>query len=463
MNTQKSVRNIALALTLAGFMLLPATSPAIAQDTTDAQKVVQRTHELLQIAVNLRGLDFQGNLPVEVVSRERMFEIVKGELDQQVTPEYDKKTSALFGLLGLMPPGSSFRKAYESMIQDQAAGLYDPKGKKFYVVNMNLGDILGGMLGSMGKTAGNLSDQVLKSLGVDVAGQLFDITAVHELTHAIDDQHYDIETHMERLENADSDDAALAYQCVCEGDANRIMIDYVGSIGLDKSMLEGMTGSSIRAMEGMMGYDPFVERLSIAPYFLGETFVNYVYNNRGADGLVDIFTNPPSSMEQVIHPERYELVPDLPSTVANPDLSKALPGWKLDAKSTMGEFVISFMFETKLGATLAEQVADGWDGDRITTWRAPNGDVAGAWVTVWDDETQAREFYTNYLDLLEKRYNDLGIWQKRDADKAVYTGAGRAAAVEITGNTVCIAEGVPQDKVKACMSNLWKTKVNFVK
>jgi hypothetical protein len=385
--------------------------------------------------------------------------IIKGELNDQMPPDVNKKSSALYTVIGLMPPGSDFRKAYEAMIQDQAEGLYDPKDKKFYVVNMDLGDILGGMLGSLGKVAGKMGDQTLKSLGIDVAQQLFDITAVHELTHAIDDQHFDIETHMERLEKANSDDAAMAYQCVVEGDATRAMLLYAGAAGVDQSLAGSMTGTGMKMMEGMMGYDPFIERLSIAPYLLGETFVDYVFNHKGLEGLNRTFTDPPSSMEQVIHPERYEAIRDEPSLVSNPDPGKGLPGWKMEAETTLGEFVISFMFEVKINPDNAARVADGWDGDRVTTWRAPNNDVAAVWVTVWDDAVQANEFYQAYLDLIPKRYNDLGIWQHKDASKATYTGAGRAVSVEIKGTKVCIAEGVPQDQAGACMKAIWKTKV----
>jgi hypothetical protein len=449
---------------LAPLPFLAGGGPAAAQTVHEqgTTSIVERTHELLKTAGELRGLSFTGELPVELVDPQRMREVVEQEVDDQLTPEMDKQFSSLYALLGLMRAGSSLRAAYLQMAQEQAAGLYDPSGKRFYVIDVDYGDMLGSMFGNL-SFLGNLAEGLMQGMGYDLSQTMSDTLIIHELTHAIDDQHFDLEITMKALQAADSDDATLAYQSLVEGDATRIMNDYASQkLGLDSSLLAGMGDMSSQMALGMLDYNPFLERIMIEPYYKGEAFVRYVLDQGGQTALDRAFTDPPTSMEQVIHPERYLPARDYPSEIADPDLSAALPGWQMEGQDTLGEFITGVMFELGLNDTeLGARVADGWDGDRITTWRAANNDLAGGWVIVWDNNDEAREFFENYLDLVDARYSHGGTWKNRGTQSALYTGAGRAVAIEVCENTVVIAEGVPENRVDAALEALWNTPIIY--
>lgn len=441
--------------------LVPLAGEGRAQQGT-SDRLIEQTRRLLTEAERIRELDFTGELPVELVNSQRIKEIIDRELDEQITPEQDYEYSELYAFLGLMPPGSSLRQAYEQMANEQVAGLYDPGEKKFYVVDVDLGDLLGSMLGDLG-VLGNFAEGLLEGLGYDISAAMTNAIIVHELTHAIDDQHFDLERNLERLQEGNSDDEALAYQSLCEGSATRVMNDYAySSAGADASLLGGLGELNASLAEGLMEYSPFLERIMTAPYFKGESFVRYLLRRGGTDALNRAFRNPPRSMEQVLHPEKYTPDCDTPSIVENPDLSRVLPNWRLEAENTLGELIIGTMFEFALGDPRAGALAaEGWDGDRITTWRAPNNDLAGAWVTVWDSRAEAEEFYLAYIDLLEAKYRRQGTWQRKGSHSALYTGMGRAAALEISEGTVVIAEGVPQELADKCLEAIWSTSVVF--
>src|ERR1044072_2136979 len=57
-------------------------------------------------------------------------------------------------------------------------------------------------------------------------------TLVHELTHALQDQHFDLGTRMELLSRQDDGTAAQAFDAVVEGDAARI--EHAWASGLSK-------------------------------------------------------------------------------------------------------------------------------------------------------------------------------------------------------------------------------------
>jgi hypothetical protein len=290
-----------------------------------------------------------------------------------------------------------------------------------------------------------------------------DTIIVHELTHAIDDQHFDIEGNMENLLAANSDDAQLAFQSLVEGNAVRIQNEYTMNVmEIDSSFMDQYSQLSQNLAETILNYDPFLERIMMAPYLDGEVFVRHIIDFEGEEGLNDAFVNPPVSMEQVLHPERFTSHPDVPSAIdAPPDLSTVLPGWRHEATDTLGEMITGLVFEIPTNnRALGERVGLGWDYDVVTTWRSPNDDLAFAWVTVWDSSDDAKEFFDAYCDLLEVKYPP-GEWQAHNSNYGLYTGLGLAAAIKMDGKVVVVVEGVPEAKADQCMSAAWPANVYY--
>ena len=435
----------------------PFTVSASGSGASEKTDIEERTAELMDVTEQLRGLSFLRDLPVELLSEEEIREVINEQLDMEIDPEKDRIYSSLYTMLGLMPRDSSIRDEYQSLAEEQVAGLYDPRGKRFYVVDVDLGSVLEGMFGDLGALGGFI-EGFLSGLDFDMS----DVIIVHELTHAVDDQHFDIEGRMDQLLESNSDDAQLAYQSLVEGDATRVMNEYTyGRLGLDESTVAGLSEMSMSMAEDMMSYSPFLERLMIVPYFKGEELVNYILDREGQAGLDRAFNDPPESMEQVLHPERYAPNRDEPSYVAPPDLSGVLSGWNLEATDTMGELIIGLMFEMYVtDKEGGERIGDGWDYDVATTWRSPGNDLALVWLSVWDIEPDAQEFFDAYCDLLEAKYPS-GDWRERGTEYGLYAGMGLAAAVELCGGMVAIVEGVPEEKADASLAAAWSARVTY--
>jgi len=453
----KNIQGLFPILLVLSVLLLVSPASAGGSDAEEKVDITERARELMDVTEDLRGLRFISDLPVELVNTQRMAEIVEEMLDEEIQPETDRTFSALYTMLGLMPRGSSLRADYESLVEEQVAGLYDPGGKQFYVVDIDMGSMFEGMFGDLG-AIGSFLEGFLGGLDFDMR----DVVIVHELTHALDDQHFDIESRMEELLESNSDDAQLAYQSLLEGNATRIMNEFAyGQLGVDQSMLEQISEMNISMAENMMSYSPFLERLMIVPYFKGEIFVNHILSHEGQAGLDRAFNDPPASMEQILHPERYLPNRDEPSWLSPVDLTDALNGWELEATDTLGELIIGLMFEMyvtdKAGG---EEIGDGWDYDVVTSWRSPNNDLALAWVSIWDDSSEAREFFDAYCDLLEEKYPP-GEWSERRSNFALYTGMGLGATVERREDMVVIIEGAPEDVMDECLAEAWAISVIY--
>ena len=227
----------------------------------------------------------------------------------------------------------------------------------------------------------------------------------HEYTHALQDQHFDLSTLP--LEDKKNDDRALAAQCLVEGDAMIVTMDYL--LGYpDMEMILGTASSMVSGM-GMKGLEeapPFFTALILFPYREGTRFVESV-KSKGGWGVVNrLYSDPPRSSEQIMHPEKYLRRRDDPRKIevklTLEDLKVSTPGsWRLVHENVMGEYAILLLLREHLPERDARIASEGWGGDRYMVYRSGN-DAVLAWSTVWDTPRDAGEFLSAVKRVLPK-------------------------------------------------------------
>jgi uncharacterized membrane protein len=122
----------------------------------------------------------------------------------------------------------------------------------------------------------------------------------------------------------------------------------------------------------------------VEPYIAGIAFARAVWARGGPEALRDAWGRPPSSMEQVLHPERFfaaEAPRHVSPTLAGP------AGARLLSEGVLGEQFL----RTLLGEG-SEAAAEGWGGDGWRLWDA-GGRTALAWRSEWDSPRDADEFW----------------------------------------------------------------------
>ena len=190
---------------------------------------------MLQQVSEITGLKLITPLKKTLRSRDEIRAYVIREMNDEKNPaeRYGEERSA--EAFGLIPKGFDLDHFMIDLLTEQIAGLYDPKAREFYVADWI-----------------PLDDQRM--------------VMAHELTHALQDQHFQIETWVKAARP--NDDAELAREAVLEGSAMAAMIDY---------LLKG-TG---RSVEDLPPFDPSVfagdlsetPKLQEAPQFLKDALI----------------------------------------------------------------------------------------------------------------------------------------------------------------------------------------------
>jgi hypothetical protein len=326
----------------------------------------------------IRGLEFLKPVPVKVIDDAQAREYALARF-RRLTPEGKiRADQAVFKLLGLIPPNVDVLKTLLDVLEEQAGGFYDPSTKSFYLLN----DMPRGMTGFL---------------------------AAHEMTHALEDQRYDIDGRLEKL--GDDDDAAFALSSVAEGSATIAAVVYLRAAAAAGTLapkdLEAAGDMEQLRTERLNAMPAVMRRQLLGPYILGMSFLD-----RGLSIAPEVFpkadvdaawTKPPVSSEQILHPEKYwdPARRDLPKKVAIDGTAKVLgAGWARAGSGILGELTIGSMVgapapdATDIAAppeAWTNDAASGWGGDRYELWTRGESQVV-LLATVWDTEKDAIEF-----------------------------------------------------------------------
>ena len=306
----------------------------------------------------IRGLSFLRSVPVEAVSPAQLMQGIQQLTAESLPKNMYARRSLAWGTMGAVPNGTDLAKLLGESSGAGVIGYYQPET---------------GGLRFIG-TANSSPDQL--------------VTLAHELTHAIDDQHFDFQK-MEASIGACQDDRGLALQSLVEGNATYIMRVWAQR-NLSPIALFGVSLKAIAEPHPKLGGVPNFLKDGLFPYEAGLKFVEALVRRGGVQAIDSAFRNPPVSTEQILHPNRYPK--DRPQRVDVPDYGPALgPGWKdLDVEE-VGEEWLASLLGLRLATSSAEIGSAGWDGGLYRAW-SHGMDVAVVLTTVWDSHAQATEF-----------------------------------------------------------------------
>lgn len=235
-------------------------------------------------------------------------------------------------------------------------------------------------------------------------------TLVHELVHALQDQHFGLEREGTTI------DERRAELGVLEGDAN-----YVPSLYEQRCDGEWQCLSDGEQPAPELDERPFNLGLFLsiyAPYAEGPSFVAYLHETGGWDAVDRAYDERPASTSQLIHPERY---PDTePVAVVVDDRSSG--GWEPYADGA-GEARTETVGEATLFGTLwangvidrplteggtepapynySHSETEGWAGDTFQAYHDEDDRTAHVWALAWESEEDAETFADAYRELLE--------------------------------------------------------------
>ncbi len=375
------------SLLLSTSALLPVLSEEVQAPQKHALFSQDELAQLEQEASRIRGLEFQKSVDYVVVDKSSLPELIDARINEEFPPGKLEKLSVAYVKLGLIEKGFNLKDAILALYSEQIAAFYDQKKRKLYSIR-----------------------------DLPFSGEFQKILMVHELTHALQDQNFDLSTLP--LECKDNDDRALAALSLVEGDATLLFTQYTreeAKLGLKDILAATSTGQSelIQA--------PYVIRKNLMfPYMEGVKFVTRLFRKGGWQSINRAFKDPPQSTEQIMHPEKYLDKRDDPVRVVLPDLS-SLAGkkWGLLEDNVLGELNTKVLFTEFLGSIRAVKPSRGWGGDRFRVYQAEGEErTILIWGTVWDTQNDREEFVLRYLDAMRQKYKGLNFETVEQEDSA---------------------------------------------
>jgi len=339
-------------------------------DSKELEAVERRVSKIRELSIE-KPILFR-ECPESVVRYELLKSIVEESSEEET--DADEK---LLKALGLIPPDEDLKETLTDVYSEQIAGFYDTETKSITIVK--------------DKGTGSIMDE---------------ITMAHEITHALQDQHFNLVE--PPLENDDyNGDNNLAVLSLVEGDAMTTMVKYAQEyVDLKKLLQEELAGTDI-ASEELDSAPVYIQRSLMFPYEEGMVFVNALEESGGEHAVDNAFRNPPLSSEQIMHPHKYISGDDQPRDVPVLDISGSLgEDWEMINEDCMGEFDVDVWFEQYCGLLTSVDVAQGWGGNTIQYYQGPGDDHVVLNAFVWDSPDDARQFLDGYAELLENRFED---------------------------------------------------------
>ncbi len=389
--------------------------------------VVSMTSEMLRETSELRELSILRSVKSGAQSRGEIERMVIKNLDTETTPAEMHAAEVLLKVFGLAPKDFAYRTFLIKLLTEQVAGYYDPKAQQFYLADW-----------------------------IELEGQK--PVMAHELTHALQDQHFNLKR-FENWPKGDSD-AELAAHALIEGDATLAMTLYMAKNPLVALAFLRSLGGQETGTEQFKQAPRALRESLLFPYEEGSAWATQLYKRGGWEMVSRAFTTLPKSSEQILHAEKYFSY-EQPQKIALPDFGSVLgPEWKRIDYDVNGEWGTYLILDEFLNdATESKQAAAGWGGDRFALYETGKPDeVFVVQLTAWDTPVDAREFFDAYARRTTKRYSEAQELRPDDNRIDWETSTGRVA-IELRGSRVAVVEGVPSSiDASTLLRTIWKQR-----
>ena len=406
----------------------PAVSEPVGQSAHDSSEedLAELAGRMRDEVEALRGCKFKHPVDVGVYTEEEVRAFIEDSFDREEGRRKRSRVEAALKMVGLIPADGGLMDTSRRMLVSMSPpGTYNAETKELRIV---------------------------KKPGLDSNSPAFQTILVHELTHALDDQHFDLQK-MER-ETQPCVDAEIVIGSIVEGSAVTVQQRYMNKMILSgKADLAQSTQGMAAAMGDMQAvFDvPLYFATFFARFTCGVAFLQFgaeipdsteaasdssKAEDRTpaggaqrrtlpplkcvAEAMRKAATDTPRSSEQILHPEKYwrDESRDEPVVVRDDDVERFLAGegLRVTHKDTFGELRTAVLTSPEgkrispadmpLGPdSWTNRGAAGWGGDRFfllaegaagdsLAWNADR--LYGVWFTMWDTNEDREEFIADY-------------------------------------------------------------------
>jgi hypothetical protein len=369
----------------------------------EAKQLFSLVDELLKFSSQESGLAIKSDVKRKLTTR--------GDVEQYLTERFDEDEDAkrmqrseiVLKKFGLLDRDFNLKPFLLALLKEQIEAYYDPKTK---TVNM------------------------LDWISVDEQKPVL----AHELTHALQDQHLDLDkwsdqtppdvslTAAEDSDHLAKDEIDTAREAVTEGQATAVMMDnilkpmgksLIGDpeiVDFIKQQMAGTDNSPMLARAPLL-----LSESLLFPYREGLSFEQDVWMDRGQTAaFTGALDRPPSSSWEIMNPREYEqghvpAIPYLPDI--HPLVDKTYRPYDIGQVGQLDLHILSGLFGGDGAARDLTPAWDGgiyWAGQRLNatpTEQASTKSISLFYLSVWKNPASAQAFSHLYADELGRKYS----------------------------------------------------------
>lgn len=300
---------------------------------------------------SVRGLDFDRSVNVEPITEAEMDRRLADYLSTYYPERFYARRSKAWQTIGALPRDVGYLEAIDAYQQGQVLGFY------------------------------NSQNEELVYTGDAELNRIEQFVLAHELTHAIDDQHFDLDR-LDHLVGRCQEERFQAALGIVEGSANHFATQVLINFPIQEvGPIPGDDAGDV---------PPFVVEIMAYPYTTGQRFADTLSDADGPAAIDDALETFPTTTEQVLHPTKFPH--EVGESLDVPDFAPTFgEGWRDLDVMEVGELWLKVLLHLRLEDQVAASAAAGWNGGTYRAWTDGN-DVAVIMSTVWDTPKDAQEF-----------------------------------------------------------------------
>lgn len=375
----------------------------------DEARARDEAARILGAVAAARNLEVKTDVDVRVTSKKDIRAYAKTLMYEHTTAEEFALQGRISASLGVIAPGANLEQIHLNLLEEGVLGFYDPKVKALFI-----GDYIS--TGMLSQTVG------------------------HEIAHALQDMHFDLEPRMVPTDHrADLDEAE---KFLIEGGAQAAYFAWVtgedGLAAIDDAVLEASINQSLDIVS-VMSESPVLMRGLHLPYTAGTATVVRMVVQDGWQSIDALYEEPPTTTEQMLHVDKLRARE--PARGVHFEHERLAQAFKKPVvwHDELGEAQWLALLADVERSSVARRSAAGWGGDALVALEAQGGEMSVAIAVVMDERRDAEE-----LEASLRKYADERIERKTLLERR------KDAVVFISG----VDDGVDP---KALMSAVWAT------
>jgi hypothetical protein len=370
-----------------------------------AKQLFSLVDELLKFSSQESGFPIKSNVKRQMTTRSDVEHYLTEKFAEDEDAKRMQRSEIVLKKFGLLDRDFNLKPFLLALLKEQIEAYYDPKTK---TVNM------------------------LDWISVDEQRPVL----AHELTHALQDQHLDLDkwsdqtppdvshTSSEDSDHLAKDELDTAREAVTEGQATAVMMDnmlkplgksLIGDpeiVDLIKQQMSGSDNSPILARAPLL-----LSESLLFPYREGLSFEQDVWMDRGQTAaFTGALDRPPSSSWEIMNPREYEQghvpsIPYLPDIHALVD--KTYRPYDIGQVGQLDLHILAGLFGGEDAARDLTPAWDGgiyWAGQRLNATPAEEASTKSIslfYLSVWKNPSSAQAFTRLYTEELGRKYSGL--------------------------------------------------------